>query len=245
MNNTIELLTKHRSERSFTDQPIDDADLDLIIEAGHRAPTSANSQAISVVVVKNKETREKIARIAGGQAHIAKAPVFLAVAADFHKTDAGLEMAGKKQQIHLALEGTLLAAIDSGIALQSMNIAAKSLGLGTVPIGAIRNDSAELIKLLGFPMLTFPIVGLSIGHIDRPAVQKPRLPISTFRHDERYSSEGLEAAIAEYDQTLIEYWKKAGRSDGQSWTESVGSHFDHNYRPEISSIFKRQKLNTL
>jgi FMN reductase [NAD(P)H] len=241
----MKLLTTHRSDRSFTDQPISDSDLDQIIEAGYRSPTSNNSQTVSVVVVKDQKARERLAAIAGGQTHVAKAPVFIAVVIDYHKTEIGLELAGKKQQSHLSLEGTLVGATDAGIALQSMNVAANSLGLGAVAIGGIRRNSLEVIKLLGLPLHTFPLVGLAVGHIDKPAVQRPRLPLSTFRHNERYSSEGLQESIAQYNQTLLDHWKKVGRNDGLSWSESVGSYFDHNYRPEVSSVFKLQDLDTL
>jgi FMN reductase [NAD(P)H] len=117
--------------------------------------------------------------------------------------------------------------------------------LGAVAIGGIRRNSLEVIKLLGLPLHTFPLVGLAVGHIDKPAVQRPRLPLSTFRHNERYSSEGLQESIAQYNQTLLDHWKKVGRNDGLSWSESVGSYFDHNYRPEVSSVFKLQDLDTL
>jgi len=53
MNDTIRLLQAHHSDRSYKSDPIPDEILDNIIEAAHRAPTSINTQEVSIVVVKD------------------------------------------------------------------------------------------------------------------------------------------------------------------------------------------------
>lgn len=67
MNPTIERLKSHRSIRKFTDQPVSRELLVALIEAGQAAATSSHVQAYSVIHVKNPETRETIAELAGGQ----------------------------------------------------------------------------------------------------------------------------------------------------------------------------------
>ncbi len=44
MNTIIDLFNDHKSERSFTDQAVDDATLERIISTAYRAPTSVHSQ---------------------------------------------------------------------------------------------------------------------------------------------------------------------------------------------------------
>jgi len=89
MNETVRLLQSHRSERSYKSDPIPDEILDNIIESAHRAPTSINTQQVSIVVIKDAERRQRIAEIAGGQSWIAQAPVFLALVADLYKRALG------------------------------------------------------------------------------------------------------------------------------------------------------------
>ena len=50
---------------------------------------------------------------------------------------------------------------------------------------------------------------------------KPRLSMSSFRHDEVYNINGLQKAIEEYDQTLMAHWKKVGGGNGEPWSETV------------------------
>ena len=67
-------------------------------------------------------------------------------------------------------------------------VAAESLGLRTVYIGAMRNDPAKVHELLGLPQKAFVVFGLCVGYADPAAKNevKPRLPQSTVLHHERY-----------------------------------------------------------
>jgi len=242
MNQTISTLLNHRSDRSFTNEPVSEEALCSILEAARRAPTSNNAQHISVVVVRDPASRARIAEIAGGQPYIATAPVFLAALIDFYKSGLGVEAAGKKLAINETMEGLLIGATDVGIAVTSMMVAARSLGLGCVPIGGIRRNIQGLIDLLELPPHTFPLLGLAIGHIDRPAQQKPRLPMQVFRHDERYRKEGIKEAIAQYDATLMEYWKSTGRTDGKTWSENTYEAYHHAELRPVKPALLRQGL---
>ncbi|MEQ4584525.1 MAG: nitroreductase family protein, partial [Pantoea agglomerans] len=90
MSELIDIFTSHKSERSFTEQPVDEAVLDRIISTAYRAPTSVNSQQVSVVITRDAGRRAQIAAIAGGQPWIAKAPVFITFVLDMHKSAVGM-----------------------------------------------------------------------------------------------------------------------------------------------------------
>ena len=242
MNETINLLHTHRSQRSFLDAPVSPEMLDAIIEAGYRAPTSHNSQHVSIVVVRDAATRSRIAALSCHQPHIAKAPVFIGVFADFAKTAAATAALGRPQQVHRHMEGLVAATIDVGIQIGTMSIAARALGLGAVAIGGVRNDLAGLNALLGLPTGCTLINGISIGHVDQPASQKPRLPMSTYRHDERYQAPAMAETTATYDATLMTHWANIGRTDGVSWSDSIGQFYDHDYFPTSPDAFHRQGL---
>lgn len=242
MNETLRIQQAHRSIRSYKTDPIGDEMLDQIIAAAHRAPTSMNAQEISLVVVRDAEKRARIAGLAGGQAWIAQAPVFIAVMIDFHKTDLGVRKAGKTQIIHESMEGFGVAAVDAGIVLGTLITAAESLGLGVVPIGGIRRNPQGMIDLLELPPLTFPLVGLTIGHIRDDAPLKPRLDIGTFRHDERYDASGYAAAIDAYDESLTHFWKDIAHSEGIPWSQALASRLDTVYFPQVRPVAAMQGL---
>ena len=242
MNETLSLLYSHRSDRSFNDQPVSDEALGSILEAARRAPTSTNAQHVSTIVVRDAVKRACIAKIAGGQGWIADAPVFIAVILDFYKTAIGVEMAGEKQTVHETVEGLLAGVTDAGIALATMIVAARSLGLGIVPIGGIRRNPQAMIDLLELPPRSFPVVGLSIGHVDQPACQKPRLPMQVFRHDERYHTEGIPEAIAAYDAILLDHWKRIGRADGKAWSRNTAEAYQQLSRRQVKSVLEKQGL---
>ncbi|MGM3163067.1 NADPH-dependent oxidoreductase [Dickeya undicola] len=240
MNQTIELLTHHRSERSYLNKPIPEEVLSAIINSAHLAPTSVNSQQVSIVVTRDPARRARIAELAGGQPWIAQAPVFLTLVLDMHKTATGIAMSGKEQHAHESVESIVSGATDVGIALGSLIAAAHSFGLGIVPIGGVRRSPQGMIDLLELPPLTFPVVGLVLGYVDQPAHQKPRLPLETFLHDEVYRSEPLAAAIEQYNDTLITHWKQTGRHDGEAWGSNTASYYQHVYYPHVLPALLQQ-----
>lgn len=262
MNETLRIQQAHRSIRSYRTDPVSNEMLDAIVESAHRAPTSMNAQEISLVVVRDAAKRARIAELAGGQPWVAQASVFIAVAIDFHKTDLGVRKAGQTQIVHESMEGFGVAAVDAGIVLGTLITAAESLGLGVVPIGGIRRNPQDMIDLLGLPPLTFPLVGLSLGHIEDDAPQitsdlagvigqpsrmasssiKPRMDIRTFRHDERYDAAGFPAAIDAYDRTIMDYWKQLGRSDGLPWSGNLGNFYKAVYFPQVRPVAAMQGL---
>lgn len=242
MNDTLKLMQAHHSSRSYTSEPVSDAMLDEIIYAAWRSPSSINAQEISLVVVRDAAKRARIAEIAGGQPWIAQAPVFITVIIDFNKTRIGVEKSGQTQVIQESMEGFGVAAVDAGIALGNLMTAARSFGLGIVPIGGIRRDPQAMIDLLELPALTFPLVGMCIGHKASEAPKKPRLDISTYRHDERYDAGGYAAAIDSYDDTIMQYWQQLGRSDGLPWSTNLGNIYRAVYFPEVRPVAAKQGL---
>ncbi len=225
MNETVRLLQAHHSSRSYKSDPIPEEILEAVIESARRAPTSTNSHEISLVVVRNPDSRARIAEIAGGQPWIAQAPVFIAVIADLYKTGLGVKKAGAEQVFQRSLEGILAAVSDAGIAMATIMTAARALGLGVVPIGGIRSDPQAMIDLLQLPTNTFPVDGVVLGYVAEESSQKPRMAIESFRHEETYHPEILEPAIDAYDRTLQGYWLKIGRTDGLSWSANMAQHY--------------------
>lgn len=240
MNETIRGIQNHRSIRSFLDKDIDEAILEEILKASQAMPNSINGQQTSVVVVKDKAVKGKIAELTGGQKWIDEAPVFLVFLMDFYKTDLGAKKNGITQVIHESIEGSLVGTFDAGLNMGAAIISAESLGLGIVPIGGVRKDPETMIELLGLPKYTYPVAGLAIGYPKEPSHKKPRLPLSTFRHNETYQAEGLEAAIDTYDTEMADYLKSIGREQEGNWSQYTSNIYQYVYYPKVYPTMKDQ-----
>ncbi len=240
MNQTIEIIKNHRSIRSYLDKDIPDAVLTTIIEAAQAMPTSINGQQVSLVIVRDKDLRKKLAELCGGQPWVAQAPVFVLFVADFYKTSLAAKLNNRQQVIHESAEGNLVGIFDCGIALGGMTVAAESLGLGIVPIGGIRLHAQEVIELLGLPEYTFPVNGLCLGYPADNSKLKPRLPLATYAHYEKYNPAILEENIRAYDKTMAEYLAGINRSEEVNWSSRTSSIYQQVYFPNVKPTMTKQ-----
>ncbi|OZC68551.1 NADPH-dependent oxidoreductase [Rhodococcus sp. 15-725-2-2b] len=219
-NETIDVLLSHHSVRTFTDDPIDTETIETIVAAAQSAPTSSNLQAWSVIAVRDPARKKRLAALAGNQAFIAEAAVFLVFVADLGRArrlaaahDA--ELGGADY-----FDSTILGAIDAALAAQNAVVAAESLGWGTVYVGAVRNAPDEIAAELALAEQSVPVVGSALGRAgEDTAGVKPRLPISSVLHHENYDAVVADAAVPVHEQRLSEYYVTQGRTS--SWISSV------------------------
>ena len=165
--------------------------------------------------------------------HQNKGESFVPFIADLYKTSLGVKNAGYEQIIHESVEGMMVASVDAGIALGTAITAAESLGLGIVPIGAVRKNPETVIDLLELPEYTFPMVGLAVGHPKDHSRQKPRMDIKTFRFDEKYDKDRLPELINNYDRQIAKYLDEIGREQEKSWSNFVANAYKTVYFPDV------------
>lgn len=241
MNEVLKVLNNHKSIRKYKDKEVPEEYLDSIVKAIQSAPTSINGQQLSIVAVTDKEKRKKLSELVGDQKWVAEAPVTLIFCADFYRSNLALEKNDKKLEIINNIESTLVGAVDVGIAMGAGIAAAESLGLGIVPIGAVRKEPEEIADMLNLPEYVFPMVGLCVGFPDHDPGLKPRLPKEAVYHKETYDTSKMEKLIDEYDNTISEYMKERtkGESD-RSWSETVASMYSFVYFPKVSDAIRRK-----
>lgn len=245
MNSTVESILDHRSIRSYTNTPIEEDKLQAVINSAQMSPSSINGQQMSIVLIKDQATRDKIAELAGGQPWISQAPVFMLFVADFYRAKLAAEKSGQELVIAGNMEGTLVGSIDVGLAMGHAIVAAESLGLGTVCIGGVRNNPDEMIKLLNLPEYVYPMVGLCIGYANEDTIpdKKPRFPQAAVVHDEVYNSD-LSEVLNTYDNTIEAYMtQRTGGKDTRDWSHFVSSFYNRVYYPKVSGTLKDQKFN--
>ena len=219
ITSVIETLNNHVSVRDFTNAPLDDETLGKMLQAARRSPTSSNLQTYSLVVVRDQETKKELAAIAGNQRHIETCPVFVALCADLSRLKLACEL--QKKPYAGNLERSLVATVDAALVGMSLSLAAESLGLGTVMIGAIRNDPTEAARLLGLPEGAYVVYGLCIGWPEERPPQKPRLPEELVIHYERYNTDRDTTVerLQAHDKDLAEHYRSLGReTPDAAWT---------------------------
>ena len=245
---TLDLILAHGSVRRYKPDPIPASLVETILSAGQRASTSSNMQTYSVIATQSEEKRLALSEIAGGQKHVAQAPLFLTWCADRARLNHVCELRGYEQNID-TMENFLVAAVDAAIAAQNTALAAESLGLGICYIGGIRSNPTAIIELLKLPKGVFPITGMTVGY---PAVEtrtRPRLPQEAIVHWESYNQNQEEALLA-YDQTMIEtgIYKnrqipvagKEGETEAYSWMEHTARRVSQETRSELRAIIEQQ-----
>lgn len=245
---TIELICRHGSVRKHTAEPVSVELTETIVHAAQRASTSANLQVVSVVAVTEAATRARLAEICG-QEHVARAPVVLVWCADLKRLDRACELRGYKQ-VSDYVENFLACVVDIGIAAQNGALAAESLGLGICYLGSVRNNARAVIDLLALPRLVFPVVGMTVGWPAAPPAVRPRLPTSAILHWERYDPQPRDAALHEYDRTMIATGiyegrqvpvpGKPGQVEDYGWLEHSARRVSQAARTELRDILKRQ-----
>lgn len=186
----------------------------LLVAAAQSAASSSNLQLWSVVAVTDAGKRSRLAELAGGQKHIAQAPLILLWVADLARAKLVADDAGEPAEGFEFLESFTVAALDAGLAAQNAVIAAESLGLGTVYIGALRNRPEEVAALAGLPPRAAVAFGLVVGWPDEtaPAAIKPRLPQAAVLHREAYQLAAQRAAIVGYDETARGFQQAQGQN---------------------------------
>jgi hypothetical protein len=114
------------------------------------------------------------------------------------------------------LESFTVAAIDAALAAQNAVVAAESLGLGTVYIGALRNQPEAVAQVIDLPPRAAVVFGLVVGHPDPalPAAVKPRLPREAILHHDSYRLGSQRAPIAAYDETARAFQAAQGAGRG-------------------------------
>jgi nitroreductase len=219
-NPVLETILNHRSVRGFLPRALPAGTLELLIAAAQSASTSSNLQFWSVVAVEEPARKSRMAELAGQQQFIRDAPLLLVWLADLSRLDR--IAAARQAQVDGThyLEEFIVGVVDAALAAQSALIAAESLGLGAVYIGAMRNLPEQIAAELALPPHVFAVFGMSVGYPDpaRETGIKPRLPQSLVLHREQYSAAPRSDTIDGYDATIRDFQREQGMR-AIDWTQ--------------------------
>lgn len=160
-NDVIDTIVKRRSIRSFTDQAISHEDLETIITCAQCAPSAMNRQAWRFVVV---ETPEKIASLVDTMRTVLESDSY-----DMYKP-AAVILVGHLKHEPFSRE-------DDACALQTIFLAAQSLGIGSCWINQLHGicDDPRIRAELGWLGLSddYEVHGMAaLGYAAKPAAPR-------------------------------------------------------------------------
>jgi nitroreductase len=127
---TLQTILERRSIRQYKKEPIPEDHLKQILEAMRQAPSAANRQPWHFIVVRDAQQKQRVAHACNDQMWLADADcIIVAVGSP--------QVSAKWYRVDVA------------IGLQTMVLAARSLGYGTCWIGAF--DPIKVKDVCGIP----------------------------------------------------------------------------------------------
>ncbi len=244
MNQTIETILSHRSVRKFEDRPLTNEQIKTIVKSAQAASTSSFIQAYSIIGVKDKDKKKRLAELAGNQPYVEDNGHFFVFCADFrrHALIGEMEATDVTESIE-STEKFMVAVIDASLAAQNASVAAESMDLGICYIGGIRTNIQEVAELLGMPANTIPLFGLAVGYPAQDTAVKPRLPLEHIYHEEVYQQDeqAYKKQLEDYNKEISAYYHertKGKRSD--TWTSQMAGMLKEPKRKHMKEFVERK-----
>jgi nitroreductase len=169
---TWDAIRSRRNVRAYTDRAIPRTDLERILEAGRRAPSSMNWQPWHFVVVTDRPQLVELAKVWQGARHVAQSAATIALVA------AEPEDARHRDWLQY----------DFGQATANMMLTATDLGVGSGHSAV--QDQQQARDVLGFPEGYFCAYLIALGYPAdrplRPLVNPSRRPFDDVVHWSRW-----------------------------------------------------------
>ena len=166
----FEIVQTRRSVRLYTDQPVPGESVQRILEIANRAPSAGNLQAYEIYCVQQQEHRIALANAAHGQEFLSQAALVLVFCTHAQRSEGRYGRRG----------ASLYTVQDATIACTFAMLAATSLGLGTVWVGAFDEDAVR--EAISAPPGVLPIALLPIGFPAEEPPERPRRPLDELVH---------------------------------------------------------------
>jgi len=205
---TMKVIQDRRSIREWTDEPISEEDLAMILEAGRQAPSGENAQPWRFIIVRDAETRKKLGALAGGGSGRRFTAEY--VTNQMQERFANLQDDAKKKAAFEKLTSGQVSAFlanaplnivvcgkkdvwdtpyDTSAAIENMLLMITALGLGAcwviAPCIDIR-DEERIKAILDIPPGFKAISIISVGRPTRPHRPRPRMPLNQLVFTEKW-----------------------------------------------------------
>ena len=200
----LKLLMNRRSIRIFRPAEMPEEILELLVQAGQRAPTYL--QAYTIIHVKDSRKREEVAKLCH-EGIVKNASAVLIVCADLYRPALMLDLLGHKHVLQTDRHPVeaVFAVFDAALVAENIIIAAEALGYGSVILDCPLLEAQKFAELFDLPKGVVPIALLCIGERAETPPPRPRLPLNQILHVDTYeepSSEELERFLKELEKHM-------------------------------------------
>jgi len=196
MLTTKEAIEQRRSIRKFKSDPVPNEVINALLDAARLAPSGSNAQPWRFKIVKDSETKKKLAEAAYNQPFIAEAPVVIVCCADIggylSGVSSGLQDLGRigaveDRIVNIVLERTdrmktlsfdqfgQRIAFNVAIAVEHIVLRALDFGLGTCWVRLI--DEQAIRAIFGWDDTISVVALLPVGYPDESPAPRQRRTI--------------------------------------------------------------------
>lgn len=247
MNDTINLISNHRSIRKFKNEQLTTEQIHTIIGTAQQASTSSYVMAYTVIGITDETVKAKLKEVSG-QEYVAENGHFFVFCADLNRI---YQQASAKEQeaMQESIESTekfLVSTVDTALVAQNTVIAAESMGLGTCFIGSLRNNINRVNDILELPDYVVPLFGMAVGYPDENPDKKPRLPIEVVYHENKYDKnyQFQQELIDNFNEELKMYYQtRSYNTRTDTWSEQMVRKYKKAIRMDVTTFIKNKKLN--
>ena len=184
----LESIKNRRSIKKYLDLEVPKEKVGMVIDAGASAPSSGNIQNWRFVIVKDKESRKRLADSALQQHWMETAPVHIIVCAVIDTAKQFYGLRGEK----------LYSIQNCASAIQNMLLMAHSLGLGACWVRSF--DEEKVRRILAITENARPQAIITLGIPDEKPPEPSRIPLTHIAFLEKYNNkiDNLDAVMGYY-----------------------------------------------
>jgi nitroreductase/FMN reductase [NAD(P)H] len=243
-------MANRRVVRRYSDKPLDPALLDTLCAVALSAPSKSDLQQADIVIVTDKDQREKLQALIPENPWAAAGPALLVFCGNNRRHRLLFDWRGRPF-VNDHLDPFFNAAVDAGIVLATFIAAADRVGLGTCPISQIRNQATRVSEVLGLPQHVFPVAGLGVGWPSFEGVMSPRLGLDVSIHRDRYDETGLRERLEAYDRRRNEtqpyktqrFVERFGEDPSYGWSEDKARQYSVPERADFGAFVRAKGFN--
>ncbi len=177
-----EVVEKRASVRAFRPDPVADALVEKLLRNAVRAPSAGNLQPWEFIVVRDEETKRRLAQAALEQMFLAEAPVVIVTCRDVERNAWRYGDRGRD----------FYSLVDVSCATHMILLTASNEGLGACIVGAYDDD--EVSRILSLPEAVRPVGLVAVGWPAEEPAPSERIPLEQVVHEERFRRERVDLA---------------------------------------------------
>lgn len=163
-------IEERRSIRHYKDKEVEPELVDKLLESARLAPSGSNTQPWNFIVVRNRETIEKLAFVTHKQKWLSKVPLLLVCVADSKRRFQ--DGAFRPVDDYSVLPELKMMIRDSAIAMEHISLEAVHLGLGTC--WACWFEQKDIRPVLNVPEDHYVVGLIAVGYPDEEPEARPR-----------------------------------------------------------------------